>query len=136
MFFLVMMVLMLLHEVPELIFADRLFGRMDLCLRPGENFLGPDAVGRILHALAIMHHPLDIIGYPRLFLRTGLHSHIAKQLLAGKSPYFVLSDFDAMITYDLVDDKRPFQLIRKGGEFLLDLGRAFLILTARLHPSF
>ena len=77
-YLLVVMMLMLFYQVFELIPANGLLRRMDLGLHPGKYFLRPDPVNGIFHELTVSHHPLHILGYPRLFFGACLHPHIAE----------------------------------------------------------
>ena len=131
-----MMMLMFFHQGLELVLADGLIRRMDLRFRPTEDFLGLDPVDGIFYEFPVLHHPLDIIGYPGLFFGADGHAHIAEQLLFRKGLYIVGAYFDAVVMDHFIDDERPFELVHKGGEFLFHFGLALWLFATGLHPAF
>lgn len=134
--YLVMMVLVFFLHVLEIFQADGFFRGVDLCEGPIEDPVRLDAVYRIFHELPVLHHALYIVRYPGLFFAAGGHAHIAEELLFCERVYIVRCDFDVIVPNHLVYDERPFQLVDKGGEFLLYLSLGLGSLSAGLHPAF
>src|SRR5258708_3217842 len=134
-FFLVMMVLMFLDQMLEIRHANGLVRGMDLRFRPAEDLFGLDAMDGVFYEFPILHHPLDIIGYPGLLFRANGHAHIAEKLLFGKGPDIFGVYFDIIFANHLVNDERPFQLVHERRELLFYFGLAFWLFPARLHPA-
>src|SRR6185369_4725297 len=97
-----MMMSVLLCHFPEILGADLLIFRSDLCFGPFKDLACLDPGIRIFHILSILHHFLNIILYPLLFGICISRTHIAEKLLAGEVSYLVGLHMDSIVVYNPV----------------------------------